>query len=241
MKEDEVELIYEHLHANYEYQDGDLIKKKASHGKNKGHKLGVFMHGLRKNDCIVCALSINNKKYQSTLAHWIYVFHYKKKPSYIEYKDGNKMNTRIENLIESDAQNCNKRKFINSQGYTTKIKNNRILHEVKVTLDYKTLYFGSYEDSDQALQIYSFAKKFITEGIKDYEILKSKLKEKFDFFYIKEISNQTGFKGVIRARSKFMGAFKRNGKTILTKSFNTPEEAHKAYLEAKNGYENESR
>ena len=42
MTQDEIDLIYEYLHTNYRYDDGELIRIKASKGKKIGEKFGYF-------------------------------------------------------------------------------------------------------------------------------------------------------------------------------------------------------
>ena len=92
MTQDEVDKIYEYLHENYEYRDGELIKIKNGPGYKIGHKLGSFettISGTLKN---MAQLKINNKRYSRGLHQFIYLYHYKRLPKYVRHLDGNHSN-----------------------------------------------------------------------------------------------------------------------------------------------------
>lgn len=50
------------------------------------------------------------------------------------------------------------------------------------------------------------------------------------------LKNKLGFKGVEQQGDIFYGRIKINGKRLRTKSFSNPQEAHAAYLKAKEEY-----
>ena len=80
MTQDEVDLIYDYLHENYEYRDGELIRIKVCKNRKIGESLGSVnlsrRHGRLK---IQCNISVNKKTYSMQLGHLIYLYHFKKK------------------------------------------------------------------------------------------------------------------------------------------------------------------
>src|SRR5438132_1594639 len=107
MTQDEVDLIYNYLHENYEYRDdGNLIYKKIRRGcRPLGKAIGSFNYSSGSGRPIITVyISLNKKRYSMQLKHCIYIYHNKIKPKNITYIDGNLSNTRIENLRSEETR-----------------------------------------------------------------------------------------------------------------------------------------
>jgi hypothetical protein len=163
MTEAEVELIYEYLHENYEYRDGELIAKHdVKYSKRKGQRIGAF-DDVNGTACLKVCLKIKSHHFYISLAQAIYLFHKKIFAPHLLQLDRNRMNTRFENLKPS----C--------------------LSEIR-------------------------------------------------FHNISNRNTETGFPNVRASKGKFIGRFAYKNKRYSTKAFDTPEEAHAAYLKAKEEY-----
>jgi hypothetical protein len=81
----------------------------------------------------------------------------------------------------------------------------------------KAYYLGVYETAKEASDVYQLAKQQIKDGLFVHPNFK--------------VENKTGFKGVIKTKS---GSFESYYKRKYLGTFKTPEEAHDAYLKAKN-------
>lgn len=171
-------LTQEDVNELFEYRDGELYWKIDIYtGKNNS------VHKIKIGDKAGCIVYIKNKKYPNTeypskhiryqgknyiTSRIIFLMFNGYLPECISFKDGNSLNTRIENLIESN----------NSQ------------------INYKSKIF---------------------------------------------ITNKTGYKGVhfYKRNKKYCAMITKNYKTINLGYYDTPEEAHKAYLKAKEKYHGE--
>lgn len=152
MTEEEVELIYNYLHENYEYRDGELIAKTTSGRRLKGKEVGSSgKFESSGKPSIYIFLSIDMVQYKLLKQKMIYLFHYKKLAAKITFKDNNPFNCDIDNLLEAST-------------------------------------------------------------------------------------NKLGFKGIYKNKSRFTAEIHRNGITRNLGTYNTPEEAHAAYLKAKEEY-----
>jgi len=101
MTQDEVDLIYDYLHENYEYWDGELIAKKTTKGIKKGRALGHFSYRRNGHPIIQGRIKINGKSYLIDVRKLIFIYHNKYDPKFVINKDGNILNSYIENLMES--------------------------------------------------------------------------------------------------------------------------------------------
>src|SRR5258707_12462960 len=100
MNQDEVYLIYDYLHENYEYKDGDFIRIKGIHGSEVGRKMGsVKIHP--NGDCyFVGSFSIAKKENKKGIPHLYYLYNKKKSPRCIIFLLENKRNANLENNVK---------------------------------------------------------------------------------------------------------------------------------------------
>lgn len=232
MTQEEVDLIYEYLHENYEYRDGELIRKtKAKYGSKIGDSLGCFVfHG--KFTAIRTSLTINDKQFISTLSKLIWIYHKKKYSEKIIFLDDNPLNSKIENLKSISNSKYNSLKHKDSNGFV-KIRN-KFYSVIKI--HGKNVGLGTYENKNIASEVTKYARDlYLEKGLSEYEI-KSLIKKKYKSNFRHEYEYKYGFPGIFKRSDKFVGCFTINKKRIRTAGFNTPEEAHAAYLKAKEEY-----
>jgi len=74
----------------FEYRDGELFWKITKGGQKIGNKAGSF------SKCGYFYIQINNKQFR--IHRIIYLMFYGKMPEFVDHKDGNKLNNKIENL-----------------------------------------------------------------------------------------------------------------------------------------------
>ena len=159
MTQEEVDLIYEYLHENYEYRGGELVMK-AQRRAYKNKSIGTFVlpqqgKGYAK---IMTTLYIKNKAYNSTLAHFIWIYHYKKKPLFLIYIDKNRANNRIENLKSVNRQEASSQSMNDCNGYKA-AGNGKFRVSIRGS-DYEGS-LGTYTDAKTAKEIYLIAKKIL--------------------------------------------------------------------------------
>jgi len=229
MNQDEVDLIYNYLHENYEYRDGELIRKKTVSGSNVGDRAGTI--SLERGKRIVINVSIGSGKNKRviSLAHMIYIFHHKIKAKYINYLDGNYANTKIENL-EEVSKSTQLLIVLDGRGYIPlKDKNGETRYHCQINIKNETISLGVFNNPKDARDLYLKAKKLYLHGDSIAEIKKKLTSGKND-------KNKTGLKGVRYVKGKYYGTFQVNKVKRYTKLFSTPQEAHAAYLKAKEEY-----
>ena len=245
MTQEEVDLIYDYLHENFEYRDGDFYAKKdISEKTKKGDKFGYFWIGRKTGHPLMIIwfpkylFPEKKKNKQISLAHGVYIYHFKKKFKYMSFKDGNPTNTRIENLIpEEKRSNCYK--IIN---YVIKPK---LISEknlkcgkcfvVRGERNGEKIFIGEYLNKDIALK----AAYYLNE-LKYTDIPLKKIKEMVLNKYPNPTKKnpKTGFIGVKKYGSLYSAyLFINKVKYRIGKHYETPEEAHQAYLTAKKNYE----
>jgi hypothetical protein len=238
MTEAEVGLIYEYLHENYEYCDGELVRSanpKAGSRIRQGHSLGSFFYQGNQNPRLRCTLNIDGTDYTHNLAALIYLYHNKFIPQVIDYIDENPTNCKIENLKESSRTLVEYKK--NVRGWKPVVLKNgttryRITLQIK---DGSKIHFGSCETKEEARAVYDLAKKiYIEDQLASLEIKKRVMKE---FPHLKmrlQKENICGFEGVYKRGAKFVARYIHNKKSN-TSTHDTAEEAHKNYLIMKEG------
>lgn len=154
MTEEEAQIIYDYLHQTYVYENG-LLKNKKRNKIIDGH--------LEKNSKTLnfrMTIRVKNKKYKWSISHIIYFYHKKIKPKYIKYINGNKCDTRIENLACMNHQemmnNCDL--FVkNKNKFKGVIKDgNRFAARIWINKKYK--YCGWFNTPEEAYQAYLKAK-----------------------------------------------------------------------------------
>lgn len=298
MTEEEVALIYDYLHENYEYVDGELKANRRIGSKERGDPLGAFLIGRGKRTEIIAAITLPmtpRKNYKLTTLIWVY--HNKEYQKYIDFLDGNPANTRIENLLKTTAKICqasrewtagcyitkgggyycsikthfghmgvyqtqeiakevytmardlyfNKhldvkdvRKAVKDKYYEFETKNNKEMkgsykhygrYQVSTRIRGKAVYIGTYDTPELAKDALERVRKLRDfDELSTEEILLIIKKEK------EKKNKSTGFAGVTIKGSKYLARLRREGKEVYAKCFDTPEEAHEAYLKAKKEY-----
>lgn len=240
MNQDEVDLIYNYLHENYEYVDGELIRKiKPKNGTGKiGDKLGnFFYHSKNKSAPLLRGDAYIPRRITLPLSHLIYIFHYKTKPRNLTYIDGNISNLCIENLQFLSGSKASLKTHASYEGSGfTKIKNKMggVRYRANISLNDKTITLGSYKTKEEAILIYKEAKKIIASGVSDRTDLKNLLNKNFSFCTAKPDHNTTtGLKGVSVKNGKFYARIRIKGIVVFYQKFDCARTAHEAYLKAK--------
>lgn len=232
MKEDEVELIYNYLHENYEYRDGDLIKiTSTSNAKKVGSTIGCFANYYDNRSPVISTnIKVNGKIYYFALSHLIYLYHNELKPKIIKFKDNNITNTRIENLIS-----ISQTEFNNSLRAEKCCYFHQGRWKVRFFLNKKSVSMGGYKTQEEAQKIYNLCLELIENGIYEEIEIKNIIKH-FNPRIKLNITNKYGFPGIMKSRNKYYARlrFKKTESTLG--GFDTPEEAHEAYLKAKEEY-----
>lgn len=228
MKQEEVDLIYTYLHENFEYLDGDFIRKIAAHGTEVGRKMGCVKIHPEGYCYLVGAFTINKKDYNKRISHLVYLYHFKEFPKYIRYIDGNKMNTRIENLIKTRIRqdNIRPRKFY--QG--TKIK-----YRVDLIIEGYLIYLGSYYSEKFGFEAIEVLQKYAT----DYSLTPQEIENKtrhelgLEEKYQLKAKQRELPEGVEKDKKRYRSRIRIGGKRFNLGSFDTSAEAYEAYLKEK--------
>jgi len=158
MTDDEVALIYDYLHENYEYRDGELIRTKEIHGSMVGRTLGTFRCYPDGNSTVVARFNINKKKYSKSLFYLIWLYHHKELPKYIGHIDGNKTNNKIENLIKCENRII-KKNTSKEKGYFLVKDAKSIRWRARITVNNKIINLGTYTEEKEAHAAYLKAKE----------------------------------------------------------------------------------
>jgi len=226
MNQEEVDLIYEYLHENYEYYEGDFIRKYNSRGRKKGSKLIGQINYTDIQKISLCVsipkLNIANIPY----AKLVYIYHTKVYPKYLKFNDSNSMNCAFENLTKLSRQ---PKDCINFSEVKTK---SGIRYRISFYLNGKGISLGQPKNKEIAIKIYQTAVELMNEGVNTEIELKTKIKQLFPDEKI-IIGNSTGFTGVIPSEKRFRAEITINRKSKHLGMFDTPHEAHEAYLKAK--------
>ncbi len=232
MTQDEIDLIYDYLHENYEYKEGELIRIKDSRGKRKGELFGYF-ESSRKLTRIIGTIYINKVKYTLRLSVAIYLYFHKVKPRYVSYLDNNPANNRIENLVSVPAKRIIRSGMQETRKYKTyTTKKGLIRYYPLLNINGVTNGICACDSEEDAIRIYDLANNLYLNNNFDLVQIKFALKNEIKNARTQRF-NQYGFKGVTRSGKKYHGTYMVNGKARYTEAFTTPEEAHKAYLQAK--------
>ena len=132
----------------------------------KHFKTGQILGTRHSTGYIV--IRINNKLYKAHRLAWLYV-HGEFPDLVIDHINGNGFDNRLQNLREvTQKQNCENQKIHknNTSGHPgvdwSKAANK---WRAKITLNYKTIHIGLFENKDQAIDAYkSFAAKVHTHN-----------------------------------------------------------------------------
>lgn len=233
MTDDEVQLIYNYLHENYEYRDGELIRiTDGSNRRLKDTNLGHFKFRQYETG-FQTVIKVNDINYPFFVNHLIWLFHNKQKPEIIIHKDKNPTNMKIENLISLTKEQYKLYKATQFSGFTFRYNK----YHVKLKSNDKWICLGGYDSPEIAHYVYIKAKEMDSQGMDKFEI-------KNNLAYLnpsikKGLTNKNKFPGVYKVRDseKYYARFrKKDKKTFYSSCYNTPEEAHTAYLKAKEEY-----
>ncbi len=242
MTEDEVELIYNYLHENYEYRDGELISVNNKGSRMRGSKAGNLDLGYKeRNPSLLLLIKIKTKSYRLIFSHAIWIYHFRNKPRMLRHIDRNKMNNKIENLKETERSSL----FIDNSdcfnGFTKVVtRTGKKKFRASIGINNKTIMLGWYFTEDEAQTIYSAAKRIMIENHNfNADELKEKIKKLFPWATIRKQNASKKYKGVtedLRYPNKYTAEICVNYKRTYLGTYNTPEEAHAAYLKAKEEY-----
>jgi hypothetical protein len=230
MTEEELQELYDYLHENYEYKEGELINK-------KNNKILGYFYVCERGARFIGNIKIKNKRYTKLISHFIWIYHKKSYPKYVGFLDGNITNLNIENL---EALNSPVKLHSNvsrhSKGICKSNKNLKNPFTAQIMLNRKTIYLGSYETEEETFDIYKSAKKLSSIYQNKNELLHH-LRNIHPNLNLKKQLNKTGLKGIyIQSNGRFGSNIRIKEKTIYLGTYNTPEEAHQAYLKAKEEY-----
>lgn len=158
-------LTQEAVKELFEYRDGDLYWKidiyTRKHKKIYQIKIGDKAGTIRSEHFISYkVVTYQYKKYK--ISRLIFLMFYGYLPQYVVYKDGNTLNTRIENLLEANASQVSVRKKLpktNITGYRgvhfNKCNNK---YQASIGINNKTVQLGYYNTAEEASKAYEEAK-----------------------------------------------------------------------------------
>ena len=144
------------LKEYFKYSDGNLYRIKTS--KTRPDTLGKPFGGVTGNGYIQGWFL--GKLYY--LHHLIYIYHYGSLPEvYIDHKDGNRLNNKIENLRPVTTQ----QNMFNAKGQagsSSKYKGvcwdkARGKWRARIVVNEKEMYLGRYDTEEEARDAYTFA------------------------------------------------------------------------------------
>jgi hypothetical protein len=234
MTQDEVDLIYDYLHENYEYSEGELIVKNDIHnGHRRGTKIGQFSFDEKRNPEILTHIAAHKDTLR--LSHAIYIYHHKIKPKLIVYIDGNPTNTNIENLqaVDSIPMNGYRYRIKKPNGIMARKESKKGTYTVKVKRKNKQIYIGSFDNKEKALEAYIYASELWDDNQYTHEEWLKEVRKKYPLEstnkFIRNVKRDLPI-GVCAHGKRFRSSISINSKRKHLGVFNTPHEAHEAYL-----------
>ena len=157
MTQEEVDLIYDYLHENYEYVDGEMISKITTGRNKKFHACGSFYLSSNNTISNMIQISINKKKYRISLGHAIYIFHHKIKPNRLVYLDKNILNTKITNLKNLSMKQKASNRI--GKGYSIDKRRANKPYNARLYINGKYKSLGMYCTAEEAHAAYIKAKE----------------------------------------------------------------------------------
>ncbi len=239
MTQDEVDLIYDYLHENYKYYEGNLIVVRTKRGGCKvGSSIGSFNYKRTSGSPILsCSLTIEGRRFNMQLKHLIYIYHHKEKPRNIYFLDKNPMNCAIENLMATKSLNKfiqQKENYAGKSGATPYSYKGTTRYRVRLSTEEGRFTIGSYNDEKIATKVYDYSRNLYLNKSLSNEDIKKEVQIKFPSKKHKKIS----LPGVSLAKSnRFKSILIINKFRKHIGTFDTQEEAYLAYLKAKEEYE----
>lgn len=152
-------LTQEDVKELFEYRDGDLYWKINKRKIKAGTKAGCLNFNKKSNKCYK-VLVYQRKLY--AIARLIFLMFKGYLPENIIYKDGNTLNTKIENLLEANKSQVQHRAKIpttNRSGYkgvSFEKRRNKYVSAIKVNNNRITI--GYYDTREEASKAYGEAK-----------------------------------------------------------------------------------
>jgi hypothetical protein len=222
MTQDEVDLIYDYLHENYLYEDGELIRK-------NGEKLGNISN--KENSFIFrTSLWIDGETKHFLMKKLMYIYYHKKNPDNVLCIDKNDFNLNKDNLLEIDIQIRKKSSFCKS-----KYRNKDIYKIYYYTQQKKLLHLGATECLDDAEQITEILDDLFLIKKLDLKEVILYLKDSFPSLIIKDMPNKLGKKGIqynenLKSKAKYTTRIHYKSKSYHIGFFLTENSAHNAYL-----------
>ena len=225
MTDEEVKKIYDYLHENYRYEDGNLIRKKPIHGSKVGRVMGSFRLHPEGYGYAIGAFSIKGKDYNKRMSHLIYLYHHEVFPKYIKYLDRNITNVKIENLENSQSRHHKDIKITKSSSSK--------MYRPGFILNGKYLSLGTYTLEENAAKAIKIAKEMASNLSLTSEEIRNKTRELMGKPPIIK-KKRTLPLGVTLDKKRYRACIRINGVKNNLGSFKCPQEAHQAYLKAKN-------
>ena len=232
MTDDEVQLIYDYLHENYRYEEGEFISVKQTKGKRLGEKLG---HLNTRSDypSMKASINVNGKNFTKPLASFVYLFFNKIFHANLEFIDENIVNTRIEN-IKIKEMSCSASLKRKNKGFLEETRNGRQIYRCLVSLKGKKISLGYYDSKEECININKTAKELLGNHIMTINEIKESAKKIHDNAKIR--LKTKCLPGVYKRGNKFRAAIFHNKKKINIGTYEKEKEAHAAYLKAKEDY-----
>ena len=139
-------ISHDYVLSAFDYQDGNLIRKIGRAGE-----VGQIAGCLHKGKGYI-HVKIKAKSFK---AHrLVFLYHNGYLPDFVDHIDGNKRNNKIENLREATKEeNCQNQKVRSTNTSGCKgVSWDKVKSKWKVALckNYKSIYFGLYEDLELA-------------------------------------------------------------------------------------------
>ena len=151
------------LKEYFDYQNGDLIRIKATRSQSTGKKAGwiTLCNGRQYRK-----MSFSHKTYY--VHRMIFLWHHGYQPKYIDHINTNSLDNRIENLREAtQSQNCANQniKKNNTSGFKgVKYRKDLNKWSASVMVNRKNIALGCFETIDQAVEAYkNGAEKYFGE------------------------------------------------------------------------------
>ena len=237
MTQEEVDLIYDYLHENYEYVDGELIRITPSSNKkiSVGHVLGSFYYqnyGAAR-PLMRATINFNGENITLPVSHLIWIYHYKQKPKMIKYIDSNYVNNKIENLTTYCGRERENNKNLDSIGTAFISRSGKTRYRYALDIgNGQKISFGSWETKEECQQLHKFVKNI---WVNNKTITPQELKIQVMAAFPKSAmrlnkQNKYGFPGIYKRRDRFVARYQG-----MTSTHDTPAEAYQDVIRMQNG------